>query len=133
MMRQAFSLFFPDSEVAATTAANGNIRILFSAAHVLHESSNSFEKPTEGFARNVELTLSGASPGATLNEFIGRISYGRLLAENKWAPQAALPCSMLGPVKLELTFANQSHLEIEADGLECRFRGEPNFFESMAC
>jgi hypothetical protein len=112
---------------------NGGIRILFSAAHVLRESPNSFEKATEGFAGNVELTLSTAKRDLTLNEFIGRISPGRLLAENKWMLHIALPCSMLGPVKLELTFATQSHLEIEADGLECRFGGEPNFFESMAC
>jgi hypothetical protein len=133
MTRQPFTLFFSDSEVAAVSSANGSIRILFSAAHVLRHSSNNSEKPIEGFARNVELILSGTKPDQTLNECIGRISSGRMFSENKWAPQATLPCIMPGPIKLELVFANQSHLEIEAIGLECRFGGKQNFFESMAC
>jgi hypothetical protein len=133
MTRQSFTLLFSDSEVTAVASANGSVRILFSAAHVLRDAPNTFEKPIEGFARGVELVLSGTNPGLALNEFIGRISFGRIFLENQWALQAALPCAMPGPVKLEFIFANQSHLEIAANGLECRFSGESNFFESMAC
>ncbi|WP_157118735.1 hypothetical protein [Azohydromonas lata] len=133
MTHSSFILLFSDSEVAAVTLANGNVRILFSAAHVLRYAPNDFEKLIEGFARNVELVLSATMPGLTLNEFMGRISSGRIFVENQWARQAAFPHTISGPIKLELSFANQSHLDIETDGLECRFIGESNFFESMAC
>jgi hypothetical protein len=124
---------FADSEVVTVISENVNILIRLSAAHVLRNDPTNASKSVEGFAREVELMLSGVKPNQPTNELIGRIFSGRVLMKNQWTPQIPLPCTLSGPIKLELTFANQSHLEIEANSLECRFEGEANFFESMAC
>lgn len=126
-------LYFADSEIASITADGGGVRILFSAAHLLHHEPENNNKPAEGYARGVELVLTGTHSKASLENFMGRVSFGRAMMEGKWLSQLPLPCTMPGHITVEFDFANQSHIEIEASGLECRFTGEPNFFESMAC
>lgn len=64
---------------------------------------------------------------------MGRVSQGRVRVDGRWASQLALPSSCAGPVTLELAFANQSQLVLDANGLVCRYEGEPNFSESLFC
>lgn len=126
-------LAFADSEIAGITSGNDSVRILFSAAHVFHHAPENDDKPVEGYARDVELILTGAQPKAATDDFMGRISFGRAMMEGQWLLQLPLPCTITSRIAMEFGFANQSHFEIEAVSLECRFTGEPNFFESMAC
>lgn len=126
-------LAFADSEIASITFGKDNVRVLFSAAHVLHQASENGDKLAEGYARGVELILTGTYPKAAKDDFMGRLSFGRAVMEGQWLLQLPLPCIIKSRVAMELGFANQSSFEVEAIGMECRFTGEPNFFESMAC
>lgn len=127
------SISLTDSEVAAVTSTSAGVHIRLSAAHVLCANPAHAGNAQEGFSRGVELLLSEARLAGTTDHFLGRLSSGRVLWGNQWSSRIPLPCATSGPVKLELTFANQSHLELTANGLECRFEGEPNFSESLSC
>ncbi|MDZ5455440.1 hypothetical protein [Azohydromonas lata] len=124
---------FADSEISAITCGDGIIRILFSAANVRQHNPENGSRPLEGYARGVEFILTGTNLEFEDEGLMGRVSFGRAMLDNKWTLQIPLPCSITGRIAMEISFANQSHLEIEATDLECRFTGEPNFFESMAC
>jgi len=127
------SLVFADSEVSAVASSHDGVRIRMSAAHVLRSEAGA-GKPTEGFARAVELLLPGAElHGGAPGDFMGRISHGRVQVGGGWLSRLALPSSCAGPVTLELAFANQSQLVLNANGLACRYEGEPNFAESLSC
>lgn len=126
-------LSFADSEVASIETMDDNIRILFSAAHILRHDPENSEESVEGYARSVELFLKGAKLKIAPKDFMGRISVGRTMIEGKWISRLPLPCTMTDHIAMKIEFANQSHFEIEAAGLECRFTGESKFFESMAC
>lgn len=132
-MPTAQFLNFADSEVASIEFADGRTYIRFSAAHITQNDPANQQFPSNGFARFVELILATSKFDSTATEYIGRISNGRVRIQNQWIQQMPLPCLIIDSVILDLTFANQSHLEIEATSLECRYTGEPNFFESMAC
>lgn len=127
------TLRFADSEVTAVTSSSEGVCIRMSAAYVLRSEEPAGSKPTEGFARAVLLILAGARLDELPGHYIGRISHGRVEIGSQWASVIALPSSTVGKVKLELGFANQSHLLVEASGIECRFEGEPNFAESLFC
>ena len=126
-------LVFADSEVASITFDEGSMRLLFSAAHVLRRDSGNNDKPLEGYSRGVELFSPEARFKASTEIFMGRLSFGRTMTNGKWLLQLPLPGIITSRITIELSFANQSHLEMECASLECRFTGEPNFFESMAC
>lgn len=125
-------LVLEDSEVAAVVAAEQGVRIRLSAAHVLR-SEVSDGQAVPGFARAVELWLSGAVLQGAPGGCIGRIDQGRVCIEGRWASQLALPGAWDGPVMLELAFANRAQLQLQARGLACRYRGEANFSESLSC
>jgi hypothetical protein len=133
-MTVPYTLILADSEVAAATAVGAGIHIRLSAAHVILRGDSGTEKPTDGFSRGVELLMPGAQwKEGGLTGFVGRITEGRLCMDTAWALKISLPGRLNGPIKLELTFANHSYLELTATGLECRFEGEPNFSESLFC
>lgn len=133
-MTTQYTLIFADSEVAAVTAVATGIHIRLSAAHVLFRDEPDADDATEGFSRGVEILLPGAQwPDGALSGFMGRISEGRIRIGTAWAVKLPFPCSVSAPIQIELSFANQSHLELTATGLDCRFEGEPNFSESLFC
>ncbi|WP_157266098.1 hypothetical protein [Azohydromonas aeria] len=133
-MTASHTLMFADSEVAAVTAVATGIHIRLSAAHVLFLERPDAGNSTEGFSRGVEILLPGAQwPDGALSGFMGRISEGRIRVGTAWAVKLPFPCSVSAPIQIELSFANQSHLELSAAGLECRFEGEANFSESLFC
>ena len=127
------SLLFTDSEIKAVVPMREGIHISLSAAHVLQSNPAMPEQPIEGFSRGVELVLPGVQLDKPATDLIGRLSRGRIHINGQWSPSIPLPHTYTGPVKLELSFANQSFLALEADRVECRFEGGPNFHESMAC
>ena len=127
------SLLFTDSEIAALAPAPDGIHIRISAAHVLQSNPEQTRRSIEGFSRSVEIVLLSAQFDKPANDLIGLLSKGRIHINGQWSPSIPLPHTHTGPVKLELSFANQSFLALEAVGVECRFEGKPNFFESMAC
>lgn len=127
------SLAFADSEVAGVAASGGGVRIRLSAAHVLRVDAAAPSRPTEGFARAVELVLAGARLHDDPGHCLGRIAQGRVRIGHHWSPTLPLPFASQGHATLELAFANQSNLSLSADGITCRFEGEPNFTESLSC
>lgn len=128
----ALWLHFADSEVAFVAPTGDGVRIRLSAAYVLREEGG-VGKPTEGFARGVELLLAGAGLSGAVGELMGRISQGRVRIGGRWFSQMALPSSSSGTVTLELTFANHAELVLSASRIECRYESEPNFSESLLC
>ncbi|NML13431.1 hypothetical protein [Azohydromonas caseinilytica] len=128
------SLFlFTDSEIAAAVPTPEGVHIRLSAAHVVQSNPAISEKSIEGFSQGVELVLPGVQLDKPATDLIGRLSQGRIRINGQWSPSIPLPHTHSGPTKLELSFANQSFLALEAEGMECRFEGEPNFHESMVC
>jgi len=126
------SLTFADSEVADLDASGNSIHIRLSAAHVFRGDTED-GKPMEGFARAVRLVLLGARLPAAPADFIGRIAQGRIGVGGGWASGMPLPGTVAGPLQVELALYNHSQLTVSADGIECRFEGEPNFAESLFC
>lgn len=122
-----------DSEVATAKFMTKDIHILFSAAHVYINTSKNENKIASGFASNVEFILQNSAPNQSDENFFGKILSGRIKIENEWSQKVVLPSLIVGPVMLEIVFANQSYLDAKATGFECRFTGESNFFESMNC
>ncbi|NRF72123.1 hypothetical protein HLB44_34580 [Aquincola sp. S2] len=126
------SLLFADCEVASVDHADSGVSIRLSAAHVEQAATSQTEKPLSGFSRGVNLFLEGA----TLHEataLFGRVSAGRVQLAGQWKSSIPLPLLHVGPVTLELAFANQSQLTVSAHGLQCRFNGDANFAESYFC
>ena len=125
-------LEFSDSEVAQVEQLDGSLRVRFSAACVVRTAASS-QPPVQGYAQSVELLIFGARSTEALAGLIGRVAHGRIAATERWATRLALPCRIDGPVQLELGFANHGTLNVTGDGVACRFTGEPNFGESLAC
>lgn len=127
------SLAFADSEVASLASSGDGVRIRLSAARVLRVDAAAPARPTEGFARAVELFLPGARLHEEPGHCLGRIAQGRVRIGHHWSSTLPLPFVSPSHAKLELAFANQSSLSLSADGISCRFEGEPNFTESLSC
>ncbi len=115
------------------TSVPDGVEIRLSAAHVLRAAGEPAGKSANGYARAVTLRLPGATLTGATDHLIGRISQGRVQIGDVWSSAVALPSASGEPVRLELGFANQSHLALAASGFECRFDGEPNFAESLFC
>jgi hypothetical protein len=125
------TLEFSDSEVAQVECLDGVLRIRFSAACVARAEGPS--QPVQGYAQSVELRLFGVAATAALAGLIGRVVQGRIAVAGRWAARLALPSRIDAPIQLELGFAHRGALNVLGSGVECRFVGEPNFSESLAC
>jgi len=126
-------LNFADSEVASVTNSAAGVVIRFSAAHVEQVPAAPDEKPVVGFSRGVSLVLAAATLANELGSLVGRVSHGRVAIASQWSSTIPLPLVETGPVILQLAFSNQSQLSLAAEGLGCRFDGDANFTESLAC
>ena len=122
---------FSDSEVGQIEQIGGELRLRFSAACVVRVETPS--QPVHGYAQSVELVVFGARRTEAPSGLIGRVAQGRIAVAGRWATRLALPCRIDEPIRLELSFANHGTLNVTGDGVECRFMGEPNFSESLAC
>ncbi len=125
-------LEFSDSEVAQVEQIDGSLRVRFSAACVISSTPPS-QPSVQGYAQAVELLLFGATATEPLAGLMGRVLRGRIAMSGSWAARLPLPSRIDAPVQLELGFAHQGTLTALGDGVECRFIGEPNFSESLAC
>jgi len=125
-------LEFSDSEVAQVERREGVLRVRFSAACVVRSVAPS-QAPMHGYAQSVELVIFWARSTEAASSLVGRVVLGRIAVTERWAARLALPCRIDEPVRLELSFANHGTLNVVGDGVECRFTGEPNFSESLAC
>ena len=125
-------LEFSDSEVARVEQLDGLLRVRFSAACVVRTAALS--QPREhGYAQSVELLLFGATATEAPAGLIGRVVQGRIAVSGRWAARLALPGRIDAPVQLELSFAHHGTLTAQGSGVACRFVGDPNFSESLAC
>ena len=126
------TLEFSDSEVAQVEQLDGLLRVRFSAACVVRIATPP-QPPVHGYSQSVELLLFGATATEALAGLIGRVLLGRIAVSGSWASRLALPCRIDEPILLELGFAHHGSLNVAGEGVECRFTGEPNFSESLAC
>ena len=124
-------LEFSDSEVALVEQLGPLLRVRFSAACVVRTAAPS--QPVHGYAQSVELLLFGATATEPLVGLIGRVVQGRIAVSGRWAARLALPGRIDAPIQLELGFAHHGTLNVLGSGVECRFVGERNFSESLAC
>jgi hypothetical protein len=129
----ALTLVFADCEVAYVVAADDRLVVRLSAAHARAEPAAGDDRPTDGFARGVVVTLKGARLAVPAGTLIGRIAQGRIRIGTRWADALPLPGRIDDRVRVELAFANRSELDLEVDGIEVGFDGEPNFAESLFC
>lgn len=128
------SLELADGEVATVVAQDHKVLVRLAAAHVSRLADGARSGQTEaGFARGVELLLIGASLGDAPGPFIGRIVDGSLHCDGRRSVRLPLPSEAKGAIRIELTFAHQTHLVLSATSLHCRFAGEANFTPSLAC
>ena len=125
-------LEFSDSEVARVEQLDGLLRVRFSAACVVRPAAPS-QPQVRGYAQSVELLLIGATSTEAPAGLIGRVVQGRIAISGCWAARLALPSRIDAPVQLELSFAHHGTLTALGSGAACRFVGEPNFSESLAC
>lgn len=118
-----------DSEVAAVVDLADGLCLRFSAAAVRQRTG-----ALAGHARGVELLLGGVSPPRPpLEGCLGRLAQGRVTVDGQWLPRLALPGEWRAAIELDLTFANHSALCLRGRSLVCRFVGEANCRESLAC
>ena len=127
----AFTLVLADTEVARVELAPGTVRVCCAAAHVRRTEPGA--ATLVGWSRGVELLLAGATVVEGPAGCFGRLAHGRLRIDGQWASTLALPGACRGSVRLELGFANQSSLVVDAEGIDCRFEGDANFAESLFC
>ena len=125
-------LEFSDSEVAQVELLEGLFRVRFSAACVVRTAAPS-QPLARGHAQSVELLLFGATATEAPAGLIGRVVQGRIAVSGRWAARLALPDCIDAPIQLELGFAHHGTLNALGSGVACRFVGEPNFSESLAC
>ena len=125
-------LEFSDSEVARVEQLDGLLRVQFSAACVVRPAAPSRPR-LQAYAQAVELLLLGVTATAAPAGLLGRVVDGRIAVAGRWAARLALPSRIDAPIKLELSFAHHGTLTVLGSGLVCRFVGDPNCSESLAC
>ena len=125
-------LEFSDSEVARVEQLDGVLRVRFSAACVVRSATPS-QPRVPGYAQSVELLLVGVAATDVPPDLMGRVVQGRIAVSGRWAARLALPDCIDAPIQLELGFAHHGTLNALGSGVACRFVGEPNFSESLAC
>ena len=125
-MSDPYHFDFSDSEVRRVEAQGPRLRVVFSAAQVRRGA-------TAGYAQSLEMVFEQATWTAALAECIGRLRDGHVTVAGARQSRLALPFESSGVLTAELVFGNGTLLSVRAASLLCRFTGDPQFLESMAC
>ena len=131
-------LVFADSEVAAVSVVDGALQVRFAAAHVRDADAGSFSGWRDGHLAGVTLVLAGGPWPEVAGDRVGRLADGRLSTGGGGQVGDAhgdlpLPCTLDGPLRLALRFANGAQLDVAAQGLRVLVADGAAFSESFAC
>ena len=110
----------------------GNVlHVAFSAARV--RTGDSPERTGHVRSLVLSLALSGPAP-ASPGDGIGALAAGVLDVAGRPPPAPLpVPCELGQPCRLELDFANGSHLAAQGRSAVFWFAGEPRFAEDLSC
>lgn len=130
----ALWLVFADSELGGVDADGSTLRLRLSAASVVRLDGSARGAGTPGYSRGVEIVLRGASTEDLPDGVPGRIAQGRVTdAHGRTHRGMPLPGALPGPLTFELDLAHRTPVALRAERLDCAFRGEPQFAESLFC
>jgi hypothetical protein len=127
------ALEFHDSQVSKIATRGGDLSATFSSAYIHRSVDKPGVNSGSGYVGPVEMLLSEAIWAGPLHECIGKLSDGKLSVAGKPFALVPLPSEHIGPIALELVFANGAVLTATAQSLVVRFSGEPHFVESFFC
>ncbi len=130
------TLLLADSEIARLTPDGADLQLRFSAACVRRQTDEQGAAPLEGYARSLVLHLTGVAPATdpgALTDAFGRLRDGRLQRTGRWQGDIPLPAVLMGPLTLELQFANGTTLSLDAHALRSEAPAPLPFTESLAC
>lgn len=133
--QEGLRLDLQDSQLSVVHAAEGDLRLLLSAAHV-HGPAGCFTQAleeTEGYLAPVVLRFRQARWQGELALAMGRLAGAELRLAGQGLRGLPLPFAPAGPVQARLALANGVVLEIEAHTLECPLSGDEKFTPSLAC
>ena len=128
-------LDFQDSQVSSIQAIGADLRVIFSAAHVLCRPGHFAQAPeeTEGYLAPVLLMFRQARCLGELTLSMGRLAEGEVWVAGQRLRRLRLPFASGAPVRARLALANGVVLEIEAEALECSLDGREKFTAMLAC
>ena len=135
-----FELLFADSELLPLRWQDNTLVLAFAAAHVVPLDPQCGDGA--GHVRHLALHLAQARLLGDASSAFGRVADGHWQHDGQHAePRGGqrrqhtmtVPQTTQAAVRLSLSLANGTQLEIQAAALQAVFSGEPGFRESMAC
>lgn len=130
----SWTLTFDGSEVQASEALPGRLRLRLSAASVHRHTGPSKADVEAGFLKPVDVLFLQARWTGDLPVCMGALSEGVLrTAQGASHTRIDLPGSVAGPIQAEFTFRSGAVLAIQAASVEAACPGEAHFMPSYAC
>lgn len=122
---------FADSEIRRAEWQGGDLCIEFSAVSVARHLPA--QAPQRGYLQGVAWRLRDCTP-MSAQVSPGRVREGVLRLQGQLPlRRMIIPTTWLQPLTMELESALSSLLVVQAQGLECRWRDETVFRESLFC
>lgn len=126
------ALLLADSEVAAVESADSSVWIRFSAAAVERRTGDP-AAASFGFSTGLQICVEGAAIRALTPPCIGRIAAGHVECSGQRLRSLTVGSVVPGPLRLELSLANQASLVVAGSGLRVIAAEGACFRESLAC
>ena len=122
-----YALEFHDSEVRGVVAADGVVRLEFSAAAVRDADGE------RGWLPSVRLTLVDATLAGDTAHAFGKIAEGALRHDGRAVARPALPATLAGELELTLRFANGALLAARGRVLTLAVSDDARFAPDLSC